>query len=114
MKLQPRDDLTKQYPRWRWSQSLRDAVDRSNKARRFTSLFTWPLDVAADRLDSEFAKAAWNEDHYQEWDRDELTWRILFLQGAARSWWARYVVTVRWVVPLAVLAGISIGVLVAR
>lgn len=103
------DNLVKQYPRWRWSQSLKDAVDRSNRARRFTSRFTWPLDAAAERLDRESAKTAWNEDHYQDWDRDELVWRILFLQGAARSWWARHVVTVRWVVPLAFLIGMSIG-----
>ena len=108
------DRLAKQYPRWRWSQGLRDAVDRETKARRITSLVTWPFDAAADRLDRWSSKSAWGEGHYEEWDRDELVWRILFLQGAARSWWARYVVAVRWAVPLALLAGISIGLLVAR
>ena len=113
MKREP-DTLMKQWPRWRWSQSLKDAVDRSARIQRFTRLFTWPLDAAADRIDRESSKAAWDEKHYEDWDRDELVWRILFLQGAGRSWWARYVVAVRWVVPLALLAGVSIGLLVSR
>ena len=109
-----RDNLTKQYPRWRWPQHLKDAVDRQVRARRWTAPFTWPLDAAAERIEREYSKTAWGEDHYQDWERDELIWRVVFLQDAGRASWARYVVMVRWVVPLALLAGAVIGRLVLR
>jgi hypothetical protein len=108
----PEDNLGRQYPRERWSPELRSAVDREARLLRATRFLTWPFDAAVARITRRQAATAWDAAHYRDWTREELVWRVLFLQGAGRNAWAAHVVTLRWLAPLAALMGFSLGMVV--
>lgn len=58
------------------------------------------------------APKAWDADHYADWKREDLVWRILFLQDAGRWWWTRHQNVTRTVLPVAVFASLVAGMLV--
>lgn len=63
---------------------------------------------------AEGAEHPWTESHYDDWPHEDLVWRILFLQGAARTYWNASVFAIRGWLPLAFVLGIVVGLLAAR
>ena len=107
-------EIIAKFPRSEWSRELAREVDRHMRWHRFTRWLTWPFDWLVKRLEADSERHGWPKAHYTDWDREALIWRVEFLQGAGRWHWARFVIAMRWLLPLAVLVGLAIGLAVRR
>lgn len=102
------------FPAEDWSEDLKSEVDRSIRWRRFIFWWTIPFDFVAEKFFRSSERRAWDESHYHDWRRQELLWRIMFLQGAGRTAWAERETWRLVVTPLAIVAAFSVGMFLGR
>ena len=98
------------FPREEWSDDLKREVDRAVRWRRLIFWWTIPFDFLAERFFRRSEKTAWDESHYRDWSRQELLWRIMFLQGAGRTVWAEREAWRLVIAPVAIVLSFAVGI----
>lgn len=105
--------LAETYPEDQWPADLRAAVARSRRWSRILFLWSVPYDAVVMLFGRQRA-APWSDEHYRDWSRHELIWRIQFLQGAGRHAWAEREAWRLVITPLAMVAAFALGLALAR
>jgi hypothetical protein len=102
-----------EYPESSWPPELKQEVDRYRRWRWLTLPWSVPFDALAAWIESR-KKPAWDDAHYAGWNRRELVWRILFLQGAGRRASVECEVWKLHILPIVALSMFVAGALLGR
>jgi hypothetical protein len=97
------------FPVEDWSDDLQREVKRAIRWRRIMFWWTIPFDAIAERFFRRSEERAWDERHYHDWSRQELLWRIMFLQGAGRTAWAERETWRLVVCPIGIVLAFALG-----
>lgn len=105
-------DLIKSYPRKDWSEELKQAFDEELKYRNRWKWFLLPYEKFIEFLTRKYKEKRniWDGNFYEDWDKTELTWRVLFLQDCGRDLYIRLTV-VKFAIPILVFCSLLIGIL---
>lgn len=93
------------------SDELEQKIEEVRRHRRRFFVWFLPFDYLTkrlvDRMDAE--RPQWDEDEYSDWETEDLTWRIIFLQGCARDLYAQTKVLTHRVLPLVAFVAALVG-----
>ena len=92
---------------------LRAAAEAEKRYQRWAFLWSFWWEPLIDRIVKrrDRKSPAWDFRHYDDWSRDELVWRIVFLQGAGRRTWIEREAFRLIVLPVSTFVAFAVGML---